>query len=109
MRKQIEGSQGVAEAVALCRPQVICAYPITPQTTIVEILLDAGVAVNQRYHHQLTAMMWAAGYGKGDTVQLLLDRGADPRLRDDRGKSALDIARETGHADVVELLNAKQQ
>jgi len=34
--KQIEGSRAVAEAVALCRPQVICAYPITPQTHIVE-------------------------------------------------------------------------
>jgi pyruvate ferredoxin oxidoreductase alpha subunit len=36
MLKQIEGSQGVAEAVALCRPQVVCAYPITPQTHSVE-------------------------------------------------------------------------
>ncbi|MBF0175444.1 MAG: pyruvate ferredoxin oxidoreductase [Magnetococcales bacterium] len=36
MLKQIEGSQAVAEAIALCRPQVICAYPITPQTHIVE-------------------------------------------------------------------------
>lgn len=36
MLKQIEGSQAVAEAVALCRPQVVCAYPITPQTHIVE-------------------------------------------------------------------------
>jgi pyruvate ferredoxin oxidoreductase alpha subunit len=38
MLKQIEGSRAVAEAVALCRPQVICAYPITPQTHIVEAL-----------------------------------------------------------------------
>ena len=36
MLKQIEGSRAVAEAVALCRPEVICAYPITPQTHIVE-------------------------------------------------------------------------
>lgn len=36
MLKQIEGSQAVAEAVALCRPEVVCAYPITPQTHIVE-------------------------------------------------------------------------
>jgi pyruvate ferredoxin oxidoreductase alpha subunit len=33
---QIEGSQAVAQAVALCRPEVICAYPISPQTHIVE-------------------------------------------------------------------------
>jgi len=36
MLKQTEGSHAVAEAVALCRPQIICAYPITPQTHIVE-------------------------------------------------------------------------
>ncbi len=36
MRKQVETSRAVAETVALCRPEVICAYPITPQTHIVE-------------------------------------------------------------------------
>jgi pyruvate ferredoxin oxidoreductase alpha subunit len=36
MLRQIEGSRGVAEAVALCRPEVVCAYPISPQTHIVE-------------------------------------------------------------------------
>ncbi|MCD8340376.1 MAG: pyruvate ferredoxin oxidoreductase [Burkholderiales bacterium] len=36
MLKQILGSHGVAQAVALCRPEVICAYPISPQTHIVE-------------------------------------------------------------------------
>ncbi|HEX2358484.1 MAG TPA: transketolase C-terminal domain-containing protein [Solirubrobacterales bacterium] len=40
MRKQEEGSRAVAEAVALCRPQVISAYPISPQTHIVEHLSD---------------------------------------------------------------------
>ena len=38
MLDQMEGSRAVAEAVALCRPQVICAYPISPQTHIVEAL-----------------------------------------------------------------------
>ena len=38
MLKQVEGSAAVAEAVALCRPEVICAYPISPQTHIVEAL-----------------------------------------------------------------------
>ena len=36
MLKQMEGSHAMAEAIALCRPEVICAYPITPQTHIVE-------------------------------------------------------------------------
>ncbi len=38
MLKQIEGSVSTAEAIALCRPEIICAYPITPQTHIVEAL-----------------------------------------------------------------------
>lgn len=45
MLKQLLGSQGVAQAVALCRPEVICAYPISPQTHIVEglgALTDSG-------------------------------------------------------------------
>lgn len=38
MLTAIEGSAAIARAVALCRPQVIAAYPITPQTHIVENL-----------------------------------------------------------------------
>ena len=40
MRTQIEGSRAVARAVALARPEVICAYPISPQTHIVEGLSE---------------------------------------------------------------------
>ncbi len=44
MLKQTEGSNAVAEAIALCRPEVISAYPITPQTHIVE---ELGVLVKR--------------------------------------------------------------
>jgi len=36
--EQIEGSKAVARGVAMCRPEVVCAYPISPQTHIVEEL-----------------------------------------------------------------------
>src|ERR1035437_2464849 len=38
MLEQLEGSRAVARTVALCRPEVIPAYPISPQTHIVEAL-----------------------------------------------------------------------
>ena len=38
MQRQLEGSQAIAQTVALCRPQVVCAYPISPQTHIIEAL-----------------------------------------------------------------------
>jgi pyruvate ferredoxin oxidoreductase alpha subunit len=36
--RQLEGSRAVAQTVALCRPEVVCAYPISPQTHIIEAL-----------------------------------------------------------------------
>ncbi|NNN07673.1 MAG: pyruvate ferredoxin oxidoreductase [Acidimicrobiaceae bacterium] len=44
MLRQIEGSRAVAETVALCRPEVVCAYPISPQTHIIEAV---GVMVKE--------------------------------------------------------------
>ena len=38
MREFVEGSLAIARAVQLCKPGVISAYPITPQTHIVEEL-----------------------------------------------------------------------
>jgi len=40
MFEQIEGSRAVARTVMACRPQVIPAYPISPQTHIVEALAE---------------------------------------------------------------------
>jgi pyruvate ferredoxin oxidoreductase alpha subunit len=52
MLQQVEGSKAVAVAIAGCRPQVICAYPISPQTHIVEDLsrmVKAGELVGCEY------------------------------------------------------------
>ncbi|MBD3168838.1 MAG: pyruvate ferredoxin oxidoreductase [candidate division Zixibacteria bacterium] len=40
MKEFIEGSMAVARGVAVCRPHVVSAYPITPQTHIVEHLSE---------------------------------------------------------------------
>ena len=46
----------------------------------------------------------AAGYGQTETARVLIDAGARVDLVDNRGKSALDMAREFKHAPTVELL-----
>ncbi|OFW56721.1 MAG: pyruvate ferredoxin oxidoreductase [Candidatus Solincola sediminis] len=48
MISMLEGSKAVAEAVRLCRPNLVCAYPITPQTHIVEEL--ARMVADGRMH-----------------------------------------------------------
>ena len=40
MKRFLTGNHAVAEAVRLCRPQMVAAYPITPQTPIYEKLSD---------------------------------------------------------------------
>ena len=79
--------------------------------SVVALLLQAGVDVNRRYAHGLTALMWAAGYdastGVDDvdaTIKTLIEHGAALDLKDDRGKSAADIARDLGHERAAKLL-----
>ena len=54
MLRQMEGARAVAEAVALSRPEGICAYPNTPQTHIVEAL---GAKVKARVR---ASWIWSA-------------------------------------------------
>jgi uncharacterized protein len=73
-------------------------------TACLEQLLQAGMPVNGRLDHDLTLLMWAAGYGHEPTARLLLQRGAERSLRDDRGKTAADIARELNYTVLAGLL-----
>lgn len=80
---------------------------------IVALLLDAGVAVDARYQNDLTALIWAAGHSNEvpeseglETVRLLIDRGARPDLVDNRGRTALMVAAERGHGEIVSYLLA---
>jgi uncharacterized protein len=70
----------------------------------VRLLLARGVDPNAVYRNDLTALMWAAGYGHADTARALIDAGARVELVDNRGKTALDMAREFKHAETVDVL-----
>lgn len=67
-------------------------------------LIRHGTNVNAALENNLTLLMWAAAYGGDASVRLLLAEGADRSLKDGRGKTALDMAREGNHAGVVSLL-----
>lgn len=71
MKKFLSGNEAFAEGVRLARPQVISAYPITPQTTVVEALasmVEEG-SLNCEYlhveseHTALSAAIGAAATG----------------------------------------------
>lgn len=80
---------------------------------IVDQLIGAGVSADVADAHELTPLMWAAGHTNDvpadeaiATIELLLAHGADIDQLDDRGRSALMIAAERGHAEVVQHLLA---
>ena len=75
-------------------------------TAVVKLLLARGVDPNAAYEHGLTALMWAAGYGRVETMRALLDAGARSDPRDDRGKAAIDIARDNNQSAAVTVLES---
>jgi uncharacterized protein len=84
-------------------------------TELVKFALKHGGKVNEAYVQQTkpnqgkknyTALQAAVAYGKTDLVNLLLANGGDPNLKDQSGKTCLDLARENNHADIVEVLKS---
>ena len=76
------------------------------RTEVVMTLIAAGIAPNDVYANDLTPLMWAAGFGKTATVRALLAAGADASRKDNRGKTAADMAREQGFNETVAVLQA---
>ncbi|MFA5119176.1 MAG: ankyrin repeat domain-containing protein [Candidatus Omnitrophota bacterium] len=68
-------------------------------------MLDQGIDVDALLVDR-SALFYASQNGHADTVKLLLDRGANPNLKDSMGVSPLRLAAEGGHLEIVNLLLA---
>ncbi|CAD6199393.1 unnamed protein product [Caenorhabditis auriculariae] len=74
---------------------------------MVQYLCDKGADVNKG--HKSSSLHYAACFGRPDIVKLLLQRGANPDLRDEDGKTALDKSRERSdedHTQVAHILES---
>ena len=71
---------------------------------IVKLLLDRGAPVDAASPNGSTPLMMAAQYGSEAAVELLLARGADPKLRNDRKLNAADFARLGKRAELAQKL-----
>jgi uncharacterized protein len=69
-------------------------------------LVQAGAPVNATMEKRYTPIQNAAMAGNVDTIRLLLDAGADPTYKMEYDKNAIDFAREKGHPEAAEVLEA---
>lgn len=77
-----------------------------PDARVVGLLLDRGAVIDAPSPNRSTPLMMAARYGDEASVQLLISRGADPRLRNERGLNAADFARQGGREALSTRLDA---
>jgi ankyrin repeat protein len=94
--------EDVAENAAMVRPLHSGVAGRDP--AVVEALLQAGADVDVRQQGGYTPLMGAAAGGVVEIVTMLVEAGADNDETNDEGKTALDIARDHGHAHLEELL-----
>ena len=75
------------------------------QTDVIHKLLQRGADVNKRdrYHGQ-TALHCSALNNITDTIRLLLENGASTTIKDNEGRTPIDLAREWKSQEVVLLL-----
>jgi ankyrin repeat protein len=77
-----------------------------PEPELVRLLLDKGAPVDARSPNGSTPLMMAARYGSEASVDLLLARGANPKLRNVRDLTAADFARMDGRDALAQRLQA---
>jgi ankyrin repeat protein len=77
-----------------------------PEPELVRLLLDKGAPVDARSPNGSTPLMMAARYGSEASVDLLLARGANPKLRNQRDLTAADFARMDGRDALAQRLQS---
>lgn len=73
---------------------------------IIRMLLENYAYIDAASPNGTTPLMMAARYGSEEAVQLLLDEGADPTLKNQLGLSASDFASQSNRVGVVEKIAA---
>lgn len=78
-----------------------------PSVPVLALLLDRGATIDARSPNGTTPLMMAARYGSIDGAELLLARGADRTLVNERQLSAADFADAAGREALSQRLRAR--
>jgi ankyrin repeat protein len=75
-----------------------------PEKAIIDAILSKRSDVNSADTQNLTPLMYAARSGNLYNVKILLDYGANPKLKNLKGQTALDLARNENMNECIEML-----
>ncbi|CEN60935.1 hypothetical protein ASPCAL07606 [Aspergillus calidoustus] len=87
--------------------ELLCNALDVGSADMVRLVLRHGADPNAMMSNQFftwNALIRAASRGKVEIVQVLVEGGADPDIRDRGGRTPLSFAAEGGHVDMVRLL-----
>lgn len=80
------------------------AITYSPPNEIVDLLIQRRANVNHVTLTGSSPLTQAAWTGNAHAVRLLLERGADPKFTNKKGKTALDNATDKGHEEVARII-----
>ena len=87
--------------------RVLSSFMVDVNFRTERVLNEAALLVHLRGHIKIineSPLILAAKEGHKDVVQLLLERGAEPNLAHQNGRTPLQMAASICHTDVVQLL-----
>jgi len=74
---------------------------------VVELIANAGAPIDAKQQEGFTPLHAAVHQGNLEMTRVLLAHGADPKLQNDGGKSAIGLAAEANHAAILKLLKGQ--
>ena len=89
------------------RVQAIHAAVAGRSREAIELVVEAGAAIDAQQHQGWTALHEAVHQENLDLTRYLLAHGADPKLQNDEGKSAIGLAADQGSAAILKLLKGQ--
>lgn len=71
---------------------------------MIQLLLEHYAYIDAASPNGTTPLMMAVSYGTAEASRLLIEEGADPALRNDKGMTAVDFAKKADRNDMAELV-----
>ena len=75
---------------------------------VMNYLIKHGAFIDATTLHNETALFWAVSNGHIQAVRILLDYDADTKIKNNEGKTVMDLANELSRNDIIKMISEKE-